>query len=269
MAVNFNVAGSRTNEYRFLPEDITIKSSLNGRHVLPDIEHLIADIVANGQHTPVVIRKDGEKPVLVAGFSRWRAVHEINKRKLSPIPIQLRCTYTQANEQEGFLLTISENRWRASTTELDDAYNIKLLMKKFALTEDQVALHYFPDLEGKVSKEAKKFVRQRLALLSLSPEMEKALIEGRIKGSAARTIAKLSQEQQSKLVEKAGAGAIKPPSKAKSGANGKVDVKKEVAQVIETGSLEFRGKHLTVPDLIVDWLSTFFPSKQTKIPAAE
>ena len=68
MAVNFNVAHSRTSEYRLLPEDITVKSSLNGRHILPDIEGLIADILANGQHTPVLIRKDGDQPVLVAGI---------------------------------------------------------------------------------------------------------------------------------------------------------------------------------------------------------
>ena len=195
--------------------------------------------------------------------------------------MQLRCTYTQASEQEGFLLAISENRWRASTTELDDAYNIKLLMKKFALTEDQVALHYFPTLDSKVSQAARKFVKSRLALLSLSPEAEKALMEGRMKGSAARAIAKLSQEQQALLVKKAGNGPVKMlPQRANGrvggrvgggggvggmGEAGKVDIKKEVAQVIETGMLEFRGKHVAVPDLVVDWLATFFPSKQTEM----
>jgi ParB/RepB/Spo0J family partition protein len=265
MAVQWATKCNSTQEWRFLPEDIVIPSHLNGRHVLPEIDWLIEDILANGQHTPVVIRKDGGKPVLCAGFSRYRAVSEINKRKLSPVPLQLRCTYSQSDEKEGFLLAISENHMRNSLTDLDYAYNIKLLMKKFGMLEEQVALVYFPSSDGKASKEALKFVRQKVALIDLSKEAEKALIEGRLKGSAARAIAKLSNEQQKELIEKAGPyGPIKL-SKGKKSPN----FKKAVARVVETGKLDFQGKHLEVPDLIVDWLQSFFPLKQTKIADAE
>src|ERR1700736_5073026 len=100
MAVNFTAPHSRTSEYRFLPEDITIKPDLNGRFETPEIEWLITDMLAHGQHTPVVIRNDGGASVLVSGFSRWRAVREINDRKLTPVPLQLRCTYVQCTESE-------------------------------------------------------------------------------------------------------------------------------------------------------------------------
>lgn len=268
MAVNFNkdVHATRTSEYRIYPEDITVKPQLNGRYDQPDIEWLIEDILKNGQHTPVSIRNDGGKAVLVLGYSRWRAVNEINKKKLTPVPLQLRCTYTQANEQEGFLMAISENRMRNATTELDDAYNIKLLTKKFGMTEDQVALVYFPtcaDLKGKISREAKKFVKDRLTLLQLSPAAEKALIAGQLKGSAARAIAKLEQEQQDRLVEKAGDGPVKIPHKK---VKGKVDIKKAVSTVVEKGYLEHNGKRIEVPDLIVDWLATFYPEAIQKAP---
>jgi ParB/RepB/Spo0J family partition protein len=259
MAVQWGVKLNSTQQWHILPEDITIPAHLNGRHVLPNIDWLIEDILANGQHTPVLIRKDGMRPVLCAGFSRYRAVSEINKRKLTPLPLQLKCTYSQSDEREGFLLAISENHQRNSLTDLDYAYNIKLLMKKFGMTEDQVALVYFPSSDGKASKEAIRFVRQKVALIDLSKEAEKALIEGRLKGSAARAIAKLTNEQQRELIERAGEGPIKL-SKGKK----KPDFKKAASRVISSGELTFQGKSCSVPDLIVEWLQSFFP-----LPAKE
>lgn len=215
MAVQFNVPHSRTSEYRLLPEDITIKSALNGRHVLPEIEWLIQDILVNGQHTPVPIRNDGGKAVLVAGFSRYRAVSEINKRKLMAEPIPLRCTYVQCSEEEGFLTAISENRMRNATTELDDAYNIKRLMKQYAKTEEQVAAIYFPGCENGELKTALRWVRKREQLVNLTPEAEQAMKDGRLKGSAAVAIAKLSQDQQKAQLAKAPQGKkISAPKKA-------------------------------------------------------
>ena len=226
MAVQWNTKHNSTQEWRFLPQDIVIKPALNGRHVAPNIEGLIQDILLNGQHTPVVIRKDGGKPVLCAGFSRYQAVSEINRRKLTPVPMQLRCTYSQCTEEEGFLLAISENRYRNATTELDDAYNIKLLMKKFNMTEEQIAAQYFPaemnpklDLADPVvaadRKRVMKWIGDRALLLNLSPEAEKALLAGRLKGSAALKIAKLSQDQQREIVDAAPKGKIKPPPRPK------------------------------------------------------
>jgi hypothetical protein len=227
MAVQFSVPHSRTSEYRLLPEDITIKPALNGRHVLPDIEWLIQDILVNGQHTPVPIRNDGGKAVLVAGFSRYRAVSEINKRNLMGQPVQLRCTYVQCSEEEGFLTAISENRMRNQTTELDDAYNIKRLMKQYAKTEEQVAVIYFPGAQGEDLKAALRWVRKREALVNLSPEAEQAMKDGRLKGSAAVSIAKLSQDQQKAAISKAkGNGKIAAPKKAhKAKDNGLVTIR--------------------------------------------
>src|SRR6185437_11405675 len=128
MAVEFEGEYNRTAEYRMYPEDIAIHPELNGRHELPDIEWLIADILANGQHTPVVIRKDGGKATLVAGFSRWRAVSAINERNLTPVKLQVRCTYMKVNEQQGFFVNISENHARRPTTPLDDAHNIQRML---------------------------------------------------------------------------------------------------------------------------------------------
>jgi ParB-like chromosome segregation protein Spo0J len=251
MAVQWTAKCNSTQEWRFLPEDIVIPEALNGRHVLPEIEWLIKDILANGQHTPVVIRKDGGKPVLCAGFSRYRAVSQINKqRKAGEPPLQLRCTYSQSDEREGFLLAISENHQRNSLTDLDYAYNIKLLMKKYAMTEEQVALVYFPGAADKKLNEAIKFVRQRAALINLSKAAEAAMIEGRLKGSAARAIAKLSADQQKEAIEKAPTGKITAPN------NGRVPLRSALKQVIATGKMELKGKVREVPDDVIEWLQS-------------
>lgn len=205
MAIEFKVPHSRTGEYRLLPENITINPELNGRHELPDIEWLITDILTRGQISPVAVRNDGGACVLVAGFSRWRAVSEINKRGLSPVPVALRCTAVKCNEFESFLLNISENRFRNPTTPIDDAHNIKRLLNIYQMTEDQVCEIYFPTAKtDKELREARAFVNERIALIDLTPEAEQAVRSGRVTMPAAKAIAKLSTEQQRKVIEKEG-----------------------------------------------------------------
>lgn len=205
MAVAFAGDYKRTAEYRFLPENISIKPDLNGRHEKPEIEWLITDMLAHGQHTPVVIRNDGGTAVLVAGFSRWRAVSEINKRNLTPVKMFLRCTYVQCNETEAFLINISENRFRNPTTAIDDAHNIKRLLNVYGMTEDEVAAFYCPTAKTEIElKAARKFVKDRVALISLSPEAEGAVRSGRVTESAAKAISKLTQEQQREVLKQEG-----------------------------------------------------------------
>lgn len=209
MAVDFGVEHKRTAEYRLYPEHITIKPDLNGRHETPDIEWLITDILAHGQHTPVAIRKDGREAVLVAGFSRWRAISEINKRGLAPVKLQVRCTYVQCSESEAFLINISENRFRNEVKPIDDAYNIKRLLNVYAMTEEQVAGIYFPTAKTERElKDAQKWVAERIGLLTLAPEAEQAVRSGRVKENAAAAIAKLSQDQQREVLAKKPEGEI-------------------------------------------------------------
>lgn len=83
MAVEFDIKGTRSTEYLWFPEQIEITPEANGRHELPPIEDLVQSILTYGQIQPVTIRKTGGLPVLVAGFSRWRAVSHINAKGLN------------------------------------------------------------------------------------------------------------------------------------------------------------------------------------------
>jgi ParB/RepB/Spo0J family partition protein len=190
MAVDFDVKGTRTSEYRFLPESIEIDPAMNGRHELPDIQWIVDSILRHGQLQPVTIRRTAGKPVLVAGFSRWRAVSEINKNKLTEKPIELRCSYTALNEKQAFLANIEENRVRNATTPMDDAYNIQRLINVYQMTESEVAESY---------RASASWVKGRLTLIEATPEVEKQIRKGTIKGPAAKAIAKLSKDHQKNL----------------------------------------------------------------------
>ena len=249
MAVNFSVNHTRSSEYRLLPEDITIRPELNGRCDTPDIEWLIADILKIGQTTPVTIRNDGGKPVLVAGYSRWRACTEINLRGLAPVKMQLRCTYVQCTEAEAFKINLSENRFRNSTTELDDACNLHTLTARYAMTEEQAAKVYFPTaMEPDAIATAVKWVKKRLKLYDLVPEAQEAVKDGRIKGGAALAIAKLSEAQQREVVKHDGpitakdvpSSKPKKPSKLRSLAD-------TVRLVLDDDEYESQQEYITVP----------------------
>jgi ParB/RepB/Spo0J family partition protein len=207
MAVAFNDHIKRTSEYTALPEHIEVLPELNGRHELPDITALVDSILRHGQLQPVTIRKTGKNPVLVAGFSRWRAISYINANKLTPAPLELSCSYTQLTEKQAFLANIEENRVRNETSPIDDAYNVQRLINVYQMSEQEVATAY---------RVSVSWVKDRLQLLELTPEAEVAVRSGRVKPSAAKAISKLSQEQQRKVLEKKGTIEHKDVKPAKS-----------------------------------------------------
>jgi ParB/RepB/Spo0J family partition protein len=221
MAVTFNAPHTRTSEYLFLPEDLEIIPELNGRHELPDIAWLVESIIENGQIQPVTIRKSATRPVLAAGFSRWRAVAEINRKGLMDEPLRLRCSYTQLSEEQAFLANIAENRVRNATTPIDDAHNIQRLINRYQKSIEQVATIY---------RASTSWVRSTLSLIELVPEAEAAVREGRVAGSAAKAIAKLSREHQKAIIAKPGkiTKADLPAPKTKLGEGKLTPAKTEV-----------------------------------------
>jgi ParB/RepB/Spo0J family partition protein len=229
MAVEFDVKGSRTSEYRFLPEYIEVAPKMNGRYELPDIGWIVDSILRHGQLQPVTIRRTSSKPVLVAGFSRWRAVSQINKDKLTEKPLELRCSYTALTEKQAFLANIEENRVRNATTPMDDAYNLQRLVNVYQMTLDECADSY---------RASVSWVKGRLALIEATPEVEKQIRAGKIKGPAAKAVAKLSKEHQQNLAKVAEEkGKITPADiQAETGVT---SAKKEAAPVVAPDEEKF------------------------------
>lgn len=186
MAVEFKVDHTRTSEYLFLPSDIKFNPDLNGRHELPEIEWLVKSMVQHGQLQPVSIKNNGGTPWLHIGHSRWRAALEINKRKLTPVPFKLRCVYFKGSEMDAFRATVAENRDRNATTPIDDAHNCARF-QRYGMTIEQIASEYHED---------EKWVKDRLALIELCEEAQRAVVNRTLKPNAAKALAKLSTEAQ-------------------------------------------------------------------------
>lgn len=206
MAVEFVTDTKRGDAlYRAWPEDLVILPELNGRHENTDVEELAADIHKNGQDVPIIIRKDDEgRPVLVAGHRRYRAVCLLNE-KYPENRRPLICRYKNLNDVEAFQATIRENRFRRDVSPIDDATNINILKTRFGLTDEDVAAIYFPEAKGgKMLEDALRFVKNRSALIELSPEAAQAVREGRVKITAAVALSKLTKVQQRKKVETLG-----------------------------------------------------------------
>lgn len=222
MPAKFNVEMTRDALYKCFPEELEIRPELNGRHELPDVEWLVKDILEHGQMSPVEIWNDAGSPVLVYGFSRWRAITEINRRKLTPDKLQIKCTFiSRCNEQLAFIRNIAENRMRNPTTPIDDAHNIQKLFN-YAMDEKAVAKIYFPlAATDEELKKALKWIRETVNLIKLAPEAERAMRDGRLNETAAQAIAKLSSSQQKEVLKrkegKISAADIKAtvPSKSK------------------------------------------------------
>lgn len=195
MAVRFEVENKRTNAYSFRPEDITVRPELNGRHDTPDITALKADILEHGQLVPVLIRQEAGKPILCAGFSRWRAISELNIEKPER-EIRISAVYVKLNEQDGFIANWHENRRRNETTPMDDADHFAR-MQKWGWSEAEIA----KKLNLKIA-----FVKSRLALAEADESVQQAVSAGRVRPTAAAKIAKLSAQQQKALA--AGKGRI-------------------------------------------------------------
>ena len=227
MAVTWKVDNTRTSVYNFDPRNIVAKDYLNGRHDAPNIEALIASIVRDGQLQPMLVRNEGDKPVLVAGFSRWTAISEINKRKLTPERMKIACTYVRCNEQDGFIRNWQENRVRNSTTPMDDAHHFAQ-MERWGLDAKAIAekLEVTP-----------KFVKQRLALIETTPEVQAAVASGRLKAPAAARVAKLTVEHQNELV--AGNGNVASTAVDKAlGRAPKITVKMVRAAIVDELELD-------------------------------
>lgn len=205
------------SSYLIDPFAIQAEPGENGRHDVPDIEWMIQDIRKRGQETPVVVRNEGGRPVLVFGYQRLRAIKAINER----YPEEHRdifCIFKQLSKEEAFRANIAENRMRSEVTPVDDAHNIKRLMNVYNYTADQIIDAYFPTLsEGKRGKEwldAQRWVRERMALIGLTPAAEQAVRDGRVKLHGAIQLNKLKPEEQEQLVSGDGPVKIRDVKKA-------------------------------------------------------
>lgn len=161
---------------------------------LPLEEAFIANIDEHGIHTPIKIRKNGDKAQCVFGRQRIRAAREVNKRRAerNELPVLVPCTKEQAEERRLMAMGFSENSARVNNDPIQEARDMQRLLAQ-GYSHDEIAVHFSC---------SKPKVYQRLTLLELAPAVIKAVRSGQVAASGALALKNLSHEEQvTKLAE--------------------------------------------------------------------
>ncbi|MGA9526407.1 MAG: ParB/RepB/Spo0J family partition protein [Myxococcaceae bacterium] len=136
------------------------------------LKELSESIQAQGIIQPVLVRKDGQGYVLIAGERRWRAAQLAG---LKEIPAIVR----EVSEAEAFELALVENLQRADLNPIEEAEGYHRLIEEFKLTQEQVS--------QRVGKE-RSTVANALRLLGLPDEVKGMLADGAISMGHARAL---------------------------------------------------------------------------------
>lgn len=161
-------------------------SPTNPRKHFDGIEELAASLTEKGVDIPLIVRtRDSAQGRLevVDGERRYRAAHYAG---LQFVPVILRDHLTDADV---LALQLENAMQRRDLTPLEEARGIKALIKSAKATAAEIA---------KSLSRSERFVADRLRLLTLTPELQQLLDQGRIGVDHADLLSKLTPEQQAR-----------------------------------------------------------------------
>ena len=146
MAARINAGDVGRGDVFFIdPQEIIVDEKLNGRWTTHDaeaVEDMAKSFEAEGQLQPVQVRKVADNRVqLVLGYRRHRAALLYNQRHADS-PMKLKCVVVTVNDEEAFRRNIVENKQRAETTPIDDAFNQRRLREEFGWTDTRIGEFY-------------------------------------------------------------------------------------------------------------------------------
>ncbi|GAB4156976.1 MAG: ParB/RepB/Spo0J family partition protein [Planctomycetota bacterium] len=151
------------------------------------LKELAESIRISGIISPIIVRRDGDYYVLIAGERRLRAAQLAG---LQRIPAIIR----EVTEQEMLELSLIENVQREDLNPLEKALACRELMNRYGLTQEQVA-----DRLG----QKRPTIANLLRLLNLPPSVQAALRDGVLSMGHARAIlAADSPEKQELLLQR-------------------------------------------------------------------
>ncbi len=147
------------------------------------LEALAASIREHGILQPVLVTETLDGYQLVAGERRFRAAQLAG---LERIPAVIR----QLADRDQLEVALVENLQRADLGPMEEAAAYRALIGEFELTHEEIA--------RRVGR-AKSTITNTLRLLDLDPQVQAALVEGRISEGHARAIGGLPTESQARV----------------------------------------------------------------------
>jgi len=163
--------------FRLISLDLIDDPERPMRHDLSpeSVEDLVMSIRQVGIIEPLVVKPKGTRYEIIAGHRRAVAAG------IADLP-QVPCYIVNATKEQGELLKIHENLYRADVRPSDEADHYKYLIEHHKLSPVRLA---------KLINKSEGYVTDRLAIFNYPPELRHALDAGDIKFSVAREFARL------------------------------------------------------------------------------
>lgn len=148
------------------------------------LDELAQSIVTHGIIQPLVVSKSEKGYELIAGERRLQAA---KKAGLKTVPVVVR----EAKEKEKLELAIVENVQRHDLNAIEEARAYQKLMDDYQMTQEEVAL--------KMGK-SRSLVANKIRLLNLPIEIQKAIIGGQITEGHAKAILALTNPEKQRAL---------------------------------------------------------------------
>jgi ParB family chromosome partitioning protein len=150
------------------PNKYQMRTNFNHDKILEMSE----SIKENGIVQPVVVTRNGNKYMLIAGERRWRAAKMAG---MSSIP----CIEKELNDKEILTVSLIENVQREDISPLEEATAYDRMMKEFSMTQQEIA--------DKVGK-SRSAVANTVRILSLPEDLRDLIDREEITAGHARAI---------------------------------------------------------------------------------
>ena len=187
------VTQSETSDQPQPPSSLPVHKIVRNRHQPRKVFHeneikqLADSINENGQISPIVVRKMGEKYELIVGERRWRATQLLKKDTIDAVIID-------ADEKTSAVLSIVENVQREDLNSMEEAESLLRLVSEFVMSHDDVSKY--------ISK-SRTHVTNLIRLNELSDYGKEQLRMGIITMGHARAVLTLSPDEQSRILREA------------------------------------------------------------------
>ena len=146
-----------------------------------DLKDLAESIKYNGMLQPITVRLNNERNYeLVSGERRLKAAKIAGNEEVP-------CIILETNEEQSAIFALIENLQRKNLNFFEEALAIEKLIKKWKLTQDEVAL--------KLGK-AQSTVANKLRLLKFSDEQKAKILTNNLTERHARALLKISSEEK-------------------------------------------------------------------------
>lgn len=136
------------------------------------IMELAESIKSNGIIQPLILRKDKDEYIIIAGERRWRAAKYIGIKEIPAVIMDL-------TEKQILEISLIENIQREDLNSIEEAIAYKKLITDFDLTQEQ--------LSKRIGK-SRVAITNTMRLLNLSEDVQQYIIEGVISEGHGRAL---------------------------------------------------------------------------------